>query len=144
MIVQNSSHKGALAVNGKDFGLWDFTYSKWMIRVKEDGTVTVASTMSDKNLKKNIKDTSVNNALDQILAINHKEFDFIQGNRHKDIGYVAQELEDINPLMVNKPDSEDDVYTVDSFYMESLITKAIQEMSEKYDNEIAELKNEIR
>ncbi len=45
--------------------------------------------------------------------------------------------------MVNKPDSEDDVYTVDSFYMESLITKAIQEMSEKYDNEIAELKNEI-
>lgn len=144
MIVQNSSHKGALAVNGKDFGLWDFTYSKWMIRVKEDGTVTVASTMSDKNLKKNIKDTSVNNALDQILAINHKEFDFVQGNRHKDIGYIAQELEEINPLMVNKPDSEDDVYTVDSFYMESLITKAIQEMSEKYDNEIAELKNEIR
>lgn len=144
MIVQNSSHKGALAVNEKDFGLWDFTYNKWMIRVKEDGTVTVASTMSDKNLKKNIKDTSVNNALDQILAINHKEFDFIQGNSHKDIGYIAQELEEINPLMVNKPDSEDDVYTVDSFYMESLITKAIQEMSEKYDNEIAELKKEIR
>ena len=144
MIVQNSSHKGALAVNEKDFGLWDFTYNKWMIRVKEDGTVTVASTMSDKNLKKNIKDTSVNNALDQILAINHKEFDFVQGNRHKDIGYIAQELEEINPLMVNKPDSEDDVYTVDSFYMESLITKAIQEMSEKYDNEIAELKKRVK
>ena len=144
MIVQNSSHKGALAVNEKDFGLWDFTYSKWMIRVKEDGTVTVASTMSDKNLKKNIKDTSVNNALDQILAINHKEFDFVQGNRHKDIGYIAQELEEINPLMVNKPDSEDDLYTVDSFYMESLITKAIQEMSKKYDNEISELKKRVK
>lgn len=63
---------------------------------------------------------------------------------HKDIGYIAQELEEINPLMVNKPDSEDDVYTVDSFYMESLLTKAIQEMSEKYDNEIAELKKRVK
>ena len=144
MIVQNNTgHKGALAVNGSSFGLWDFTYNKWMIHVNNSGEVIVAKTISDKKLKKNIKETSVNNALEQILTINHKEFDFIQGNRHKDIGYIAQELEEINPLMVNKPDSEDDVYTVDSFYMESIITKAIQEFYHKYIEENKQLKEKI-
>lgn len=142
MIIQNNTHKGALAVNDSAFGIWDFNYNAWMIHVNGNGKVTTATTLSDKRLKSDIKDTSVNNALKQILDIKHRAFTIDSNNEHKDIGYIAQELEEINPQMVVKPDNEKDYYHVDSFYLESVITKAIQEFHIDYENKIEKLEQE--
>lgn len=143
MIVQNEDHKGGMAVNGDNFGLYDFTWDEWVIRVKADGTVTTKKELSDKRIKHNIQNTKINNALKQILEIKHKEFVFNSNGKYRDIGYIAQELEEINPKMVIPPDNDDDKYSVDSFYLEGIITKAIQEFYQEYLNEITQLKKEI-
>ena len=143
-VVDNGYHKGALVVNGDYFGIWDFKYGNWMIHINKNGEVTTATTLSDKRLKSNIKKSSVNNALEQILAINHREFIFNQNNKYHDIGYIAQELESINPLMVIHPDNEKDFYYVDSFYLEAIITKAIQEFHKEYSDTIANLNIRIK
>lgn len=142
--VDNGSIKGVLhSYKHSDgtnvFGLWDQTHNKWLIRIDGGGTATTIATISDSRLKENIKPTSVNNALEQLLKINHKEFTFNYNNQYNDIGYIAQELEKINPKMVIPPCNKDDYYHVDSFYMESIITKAIQEFYKEYSDEIGRL-----
>ena len=107
-------------------------------------TRELAISASDSRLKKNILDTSINNALNQILQIRHRKFDWKSDNTHVDIGYIAQELEKINPRMVFKPEDKDGVYTIDTFYMESLITKSIQEMYSELKSENEQLKKEIK
>lgn len=136
VIVKNGIHQGALAVNGNNFGLWDSSYNKWMIHVNANGNVTTATTLSDRRLKSGIRNTSVNDALRQILNIKHREFTIDFNDQHKDIGYIAQELEKINPKMVIPPSDDSDYYHVDSFYLESIITKAIQEFYKQYEMEI--------
>ena len=95
-----------------------------------DGTQTtksIAYSTSDARLKKNIKDSQVCNALEQILKIRHRDFDWINGE-HVDLGYIAQELEEINELMVLKPNDDSEFYGVNTFYLMGVITKAIQEL----------------
>ena len=82
-------------------------------------------------MKENIFNTDVNDALGQILKICHRKFDWKSTKEHVDIGYIAQELEMINPAMVIKPDSDDDTYGINTFYLMGIITKAIQELAEK-------------
>lgn len=146
--VQNSTHIGALAVNENQFGLWDVTHNRWLIKIEDDGQVklhkSAFDTGSDKRLKSNIKNTNVDNALYQILSINHKEFTFKKTGKYKDIGYIAQELEKINPQMIIAPDNEGDFYYVDSFYLEAIITKAIQEFHKEYSDTIEDLNIRIK
>ena len=136
MFVQNGQHKGALAVNGDNFGLFDTTYEHWLIHVNASGKVTTASSLSDQRLKSGIKESSVNDALHQILAINHREFTLDYNNEYKDIGYIAQELMEINPKMVIEPDDKKDYYHIDTFYLESIITKAMQEFYSEFENSL--------
>ncbi len=91
-----------------------------------------AASSSDRRLKHNIVPTKVDNALKQILKISHKEFDWDDG-RHIDIGFIAQELEEINESMVMKPSNETEYYGVDTFYLLGLVTKAIQELNQKVE-----------
>ena len=106
-------------------------------------TRTIAVSSSDKKLKKDICKTNVTDALKQILKINHRQFSWIDSNKHVDLGYIAQELEEINPMMVFKPDNETNIYSVNTFYLTSLITKSIQEMYAELKAENAELKQQI-
>lgn len=142
LIVSNGTHNGTLAADGTSLGIWDISFNGWMIHANQNGKVTTANTISDKRLKSGIKNTSVNNALKQVLSINHKEFTLNYNKEHKDIGYIAQELEKINPKMVVPPSSNDDYYHVDSFYLEGIITKAIQEFYKEYEKDISNLKQE--
>lgn len=98
---------------------------------------------SDRNLKKEIDNTNVCNALQQILSINHRQFKWKSSNEFIDLGYIAQELEEINPNMVISPNNEDERYQVDTFYMEGLITKSIQEMYAELKAENKQLKQRI-
>lgn len=109
----------------------------------DNSAVAFSSSESDSRLKKNISDTKVSNALDQILQIKHREFDWKDDNYHNDIGYVAQELETINPRMVFKPENKNEMYSVNTFYMTSLITKSIQEMYTELKTENDKLKKRI-
>ena len=110
----------------------------------DTSAVAFSSSESDSRLKKNISDTKVSNALQQILQIKHREFDWKYDNFHNDIGYVAQELEKINPRMVFKPENKNEMYSVNTFYMTGLITKSIQEMYAELKAENAALKKRIQ
>ena len=104
---------------------------------------TIKVTTSDARLKNNIASTKVTNALQQLLKINHREFNWKSSDEYTDIGYIAQELETINPRLVMKPVSKDGYYEIDTFYMTSLITKSIQEMYAELKEENYKLKNEL-
>ena len=104
---------------------------------------------SDARLKKNIVETK-ENALDVINKIQHYSFDW-KDETHASIklGYVAQQLEEIEEMFVLKVDqthiAEDNEcefeYTlqVDETHIIPYITKAIQELSAQ----VEELKNQI-
>ena len=90
------------------------------------------STTSDERLKKNIVE-SKENALETIEKIKHVSFDFKEDNSHRDNGYIAQQLEEVNPVftsLLENPNGED-TYVVNQYEILTYATKAIQELSEK-------------
>ena len=98
---------------------------------------------SDLKLKKNIKDSTVK-ALPMINAIEHKSFDFKDFEKHRECGYIAQQLEEVNEEFVKDVPQGDGSVTkqVNTFELLSYATKAIQELSAKVDaleKRIAEL-----
>lgn len=90
------------------------------------------ATSSDERIKKNIGE-SKENALEVIEKIKHVSFDFKESNVHRDNGYVAQQLEEINPVFVSliKNPDETEIYVVNQYEILTYATKAIQELSEK-------------
>ena len=123
----------------------------------------ISTWLSDAKFKENINDTKINNALNVIDSIKHREFNWKNNNEFSDnivrIGYVAQELEDIMPEFVLKIRQKDGSYLrqVDEKSLLPVVTKSIQELhkevidnrkyldenTDKYNDEIYNLKNEI-
>lgn len=107
----------------------------------------IAVNTSDKRLKKNIKNTK-QKALDVISQIKHKEFDWKENDKHQNIGYIAQELEEIDSNFVIKNDyiDKDGKKTGDYRIQVNVLpvlataTKAIQELQE----EIEELRKKVQ
>ena len=109
------------------------------------GTLALAS--SDIRLKDNVND-SVVNAIDLIKKIKVRQFDWNNNNQngylmntHQDIGFIADELEELDGrLSIGggvDVDGEMNIKTVDTFYLLGYVVKAIQELSEQ----IQELKD---
>ncbi len=98
---------------------------------------------SDIRLKKNISDCNLT-ALPLINAIKLHEFDWKNTESHQKIGFIADELEELDPhLTIGGGYDENgymDVKSVDSFYLLGYLTKAVQEMS----TEIFNLKQQIK
>lgn len=97
---------------------------------------------SDIRLKKNINNTSITNALSIINSIKVRQFDWKETNIHQSIGFVADELEKLDPNFsqgggVTK-DGGIDVKSVNSFYLQGYIVKALQELS----SQVSDLKQE--
>ena len=103
-----------------------------------DGYIYAANITSDETLKKNIKDSQVK-ALDEIKQIKHREFDWKKDDKHEKLGYVAQELEAIDPnLTITQIDRNgNELHYLELKNIVALSTKAIQELAE----EVEELKN---
>ncbi len=97
-------------------------------------TFYIAITSSDEMLKDNIADTA-EQALSQVNAIRHRSFTWKEGSVKEKLGYVAQELEKINPRWVDhvpQPDGEDMVQPrIDRIV--PYLSKAIQELSARID-----------
>lgn len=113
------------------------------------GKVYANNISSDRRIKKNIKN-STTNALDIIKQIKHKQFEMKSDNKHYDIGYIAQEMEEIDPNFVlkkEKTENSDERYYINELPIIATATKAIQEQNkliEEMQKEIETLKQEIK
>lgn len=130
---------------------------------ENNGVWGITTWASDAKLKKNINNTSINNALNIIDSINHKSYEWKENSGFSKgsvrIGYIAQELECIMPELVLKIKQDDGSYIrqVDERSLLPVVTKGIQELHQevmdnkkysnnyinKYNHEIDCLKNEI-
>lgn len=98
---------------------------------------------SDCRLKENIEDCKVS-ALPVINAIKMREFDWVKDKSHQRIGVIADELEQIDSKFTYgggyAEDGSMNVKSVDTFYLEGYLIKAVQELSAK----VSQLEERIR
>jgi hypothetical protein len=97
----------------------------------------VDTAVSDIRLKENI--VKLNSSLALINALNPVEFDFISTKEHK-AGFIAQEMEEVIPALVVKPQDENSFYKIKDSQLIPYLVKAIQELS----TELAEVKRQLR
>ena len=98
---------------------------------------------SDKRYKNNIK--ALESALNLIEVINPVSYTTTDTDQFK-YGFIAQELENIIPDVVNIPRDKNELYSIDYISMIPLLTKSIQELSNIINiqqKEIDELKAKI-
>ena len=118
----------------------------------QNASGTVAFTSSDARLKENIKDTDLS-GLDMINKMQIRQFDWIDDEsagcnkgRHQTIGFVADELEELDPFFIldgsggYEEDGSINPKCIDTFYLLGYVTKALQELSAKVD----ELEKKVR
>lgn len=126
----SSAGSGSLSVTTTDTGVNLYFDADWQ---------------SDGRLKKNIKDSNVN-ALELLSKIQHRDFFWKRDNKREKIGYIAQELEEIDEKFVVKhevKDNDDNIvdydYTINERYIITLLTKAIQEQQETITKQQAQI-----
>jgi hypothetical protein len=100
-----------------------FYYNGGLIgSVTQATTSTVAfNTSSDVRLKKNIVDAP--SAVEKVKAIKVRSFDWKSDDSHVDHGFIAQELNEVDPLAV----TEGETWGVDPSKLVATLTKALQE-----------------
>lgn len=101
------------------------------------GTYGITLWSSDARLKENIEDTEIN-ALDVINKIKHRKFKWKDKDVHEELGYIAQEIEQVKEnfvLKVPQRDKEgnivDETYQINETKIIPYLSKAIQELSEE-------------
>ena len=100
--------------------------------------VAYSSTPSDKKLKTNVKD--IDYGLDTVMKLKPKQYDWKKDDRH-DIGFIAQEVEEVIPEIVKDNEWFDDkVKTMDYEKLTAVLIKAVQEQQEQI-NELKEKLN---
>ena len=87
---------------------------------------------SDRRLKTNIELSHVN-ALSVINSMQTYSFDWLENGRHEQLGFIAQQLDEINPdfVSVNPADGH---YSTKDMKIIPYLVKAVQELSAKFDN----------
>lgn len=124
-------------------------YDYLHITTWQKGNYGVTWWSSDIRLKENIADSEVD-ALEVVNQIQHRSFDMKSDGEHHDIGYIAQELEKLDPQMVTKVYQSREVngrsyftgdytYQIDERKVIPYLSKSIQQLSE--ENEQLKAKN---
>jgi len=90
------------------------------------GTTTLYTTASDTRLKQNIVDAP--SAINDVMAIGIKSFDWILNNEHQKYGVIAQDLHLIAPDAVAIPQNSEDMCAVDYSALVPMLIKSIQEL----------------
>jgi len=108
--------------------------------------IAFSSTVSsDKKLKTNIE--NINYGLSDVLKLNGRQFDWKRKDRGHDIGFIAQEVEEVIPELVKEVDGlngEDSFKTVDYAKTTAVLVEAIKEQQKQIEDlksEIQELRN---
>ena len=105
------------------------------------GSGTLQITSSDARLKTNINDTEVDDAISFINKIHLHSFDWKTDDTHQPIGFIADELEELDERLSVGGNSDKvdenglpiDPKCVNTFYLQGYEVKAIQELSSKVD-----------
>ena len=126
-------------------------YRRLGIRAKWGGSgfstdyLYTASQVSDIRLKENIE-ASETNALETVNQMKVRQFDWKEpmGGWHQNIGFVADELEEIDPNLAlgggYDENGEMDIKQINSPYLLNYAIKAIQELSAKVDEQEKRIK----
>lgn len=127
------------------------TYRRLGIRAKWGGSgfstdyLYTASQVSDIRLKENIENSETD-ALETVNRMKVRQFDWKErmGGWHQNIGFVADELEEIDPNLAlgggYDENGEMDVKQINSPYLLNYAIKAIQELSAKVDEQEKHIK----
>lgn len=127
------------------------TYRRLGIRAKWGGSgfstdyLYTASQVSDIRLKENIENSETD-ALETVNRMKVRQFDWKErmGGWHQDIGFVADELEEIDPNLAlgggYDENGEMDIKQINSPYLLNYAIKAIQELSTKVDEQEKRIK----
>ena len=127
------------------------TYRRLGIRAKWGGSgfstdyLYTASQVSDIRLKENIE-SSETDALETVNRMKVRQFDWKErmGGWHQNIGFVADELEEIDPNLAlgggYDENGEMDIKQINSPYLLNYAIKAIQELSAKVDEQERRIK----
>lgn len=127
------------------------TYRRLGIRAKWGGSgfstdyLYTTSQVSDIRLKENIKNSETD-ALETVNRMKVRQFDWKErmGGWHQNIGFVADELEEIDPNLAlgggYDENGEMDVKQINSPYLLNYAIKAIQELSAKVDEQEKRIK----
>jgi uncharacterized Zn-finger protein len=104
-----------------------------LFRLDVDGLIrsTNITHTSDYRTKKNIE--NIDNALDNINRLNPVSYLTLNQNNDdkKSYGFIAQELKEIFPYIVNEPVNNADLYSINYISIIPLLTKSIQELTMK-------------
>lgn len=107
-------------------------------------TKNFAPSSSDVRLKENIEDCDIS-ALPFVESIQMRQFDWKRNGVHQECGFVADELEKLDPnLSIGggyDPDGSMNEKSVNDFYLLGYLTKAVQELSAKVKDLEAKLEN---
>lgn len=130
-----ASYKNYLEVRGQFTGAKNFVTSKFYS----------GSAPSDIRLKENVK-ASETDALETVNRMKVRQFDWKErmGGWHQNIGFVADELEEIDPNLAlgggYDENGEMDIKQINSPYLLNYAIKAIQELSAKVDEQEKRIK----
>lgn len=130
-----ASYKNYLEVRGQFTGAKNFVTSKFYS----------GSAPSDIRLKENVKNSETN-ALETVNRMKVRQFDWKErmGGWHQNIGFVADELEEIDPNLAlgggYDENGEMDIKQINSPYLLNYAIKAIQELSAKVDEQEKHIK----
>lgn len=130
-----ASYKNYLEVRGQFTGAKNFVTSKFYS----------GSAPSDIRLKENVKNSETN-ALETVNRMKVRQFDWKErmGGWHQNIGFVADELEEIDPNLAlgggYDENGEMDIKQINSPYLLNYAIKAIQELSTKVDKQEKRIK----
>lgn len=97
-----------------------------------------ATTTSDRRLKKNIE-PNTKSGLALVNALDIKQFDWKESDRHWDYGIIAQEVRELDPNLVIGEEREDSYLGIDTLYLSNALVKAVQELTV----EVEKLKAEV-
>lgn len=115
--VVHSNYVYANTRSGSPLGYFTNGYGTW-------------HSSSDRRLKHDISDTDESDALSKVNSIKHRKFVWNDSSKSETLGYIAQELEEIDPGAIEQTD---DQYYINELHLIALATKAIQELSAKVD-----------
>lgn len=121
-------------------------FKQGALQLNKNGTITNIETWtSDRSLKTNILDSDVD-GMTFVKKIKHRKFKWIDG-KSENIGYIAQELQDIDPSTVESVCQKDgsELLQVRESVVIPYLSKALQELINKVetlDEEIKTLKSE--
>lgn len=149
VVVSSSSTKGATYMLNTAGGTYLAVTGRWGA-TSGSSTKNITMNSSDIRLKKDIKNSNVS-GLQLINKIQLREFIWKDSKEYQKIGFIADELEKIDPhLSIGKDPYDKDgnpIYkSVDTFYLQGFEVKAIQELSQQNNElrkEIDILKKEI-